>query len=338
MGRGRKPDEWYKSEECKRVVELAKEGYSEGRIAEIVGIKKSRVMYAKRLFGLKGARKFTTSGITYNDSLLAKHEHSNLGNERRKQESESQLAFLLLDKGFLYIGGYDGKNSTIEIGCTVCGGTFTRYCDVNFKRKDAIECPICKERALEPKRQAERERHQEYIKLQAEWERRRTQRQEQKKENKEKIRTCKECGKKFTLKDYATRENIDITYVTESVYCSSECRTNACKKALRELSKEHRHERDHKKRAIKYGCDYEKGITLKSLIKRDGLRCAICGGMCDLKDRSYGNGNGPLYPSIDHIKPMSKQGGHTWDNVQIAHIICNIRKNAKIDEKYGNVS
>lgn len=36
--------------------------------------------------------------------------------------------------------------------------------------------------------------------------------------------------------------------------------------------------------------------------------------------------SGPMYPSIDHIVPMSKGGGHVWENVQVAHIICNTEK------------
>jgi hypothetical protein len=333
MGRGRKPDEWYKSEECERVVKLAKEGYSEGRIAEIVGIKKSRVMYAKRLFGIKGVRKFTTSGITYNDSLLAKHEHSNSGNEKRKQESESQLAFLLLDKGFFYVGGYDGLHgkSDVKLSCLVCGGTFTRHDCVSLFKANQIQCPYCtakvkeqEEQEREEKRRTKEER-QLNLKLEAE-------REEQEKLNAEQV--CKWCGKTFTLAEYREREHTNHCQFT--AYCSSDCREKGNRQALREWNKEHKYNARHKKRAIKYGCEYENGVTLKKLIKRDGLRCAICGGMCDLNDRSYGNGNGPLYPSIDHIKPMSKQGGHTWDNVQIAHIICNARKSAKTEEKYGN--
>ena len=36
------------------------------------------------------------------------------------------------------------------------------------------------------------------------------------------------------------------------------------------------------------------------------------------------------YPSIDHIIPISKGGQHTWDNVQLAHMICNSIKNNKM--------
>jgi 5-methylcytosine-specific restriction endonuclease McrA len=30
--------------------------------------------------------------------------------------------------------------------------------------------------------------------------------------------------------------------------------------------------------------------------------------------------------SLDHVIPLSRGGGHTFDNVQCAHLICNIRK------------
>jgi 5-methylcytosine-specific restriction endonuclease McrA len=48
--------------------------------------------------------------------------------------------------------------------------------------------------------------------------------------------------------------------------------------------------------------------------------------MCDWNDHSWSEYSGPLYPSIDHIVPMSKGGDHVWNNVQVAHIICNSYK------------
>ena len=62
------------------------------------------------------------------------------------------------------------------------------------------------------------------------------------------------------------------------------------------------------------------------------MRCALCGGMCDAHSREWNNGIGPLYPTIDHITPMSKKGGHVWSNVQVAHAACNYRKGARIEE------
>lgn len=61
---------------------------------------------------------------------------------------------------------------------------------------------------------------------------------------------------------------------------------------------------------------YDADINITGLIDRDNGICQICHKPC-LES-----------PSIDHIKPVSKGGTHTWDNVQLAHLSCNIRKGA----------
>ena len=338
MGRGRKPEltDWFESAECNKIIELSKQGYSVGRISELTGIKKSRINYARRLKGFKSDRAFKTNGIHYgNSKLCALHKTTNnfeAYNKNKKQESESRLAFLLLEKGFFYIGGYDGRDSTIKIGCTVCGGTFTRCCDTRYiKRLNNLDCPLCREKALEPKRQAKRERHQKYIELQAKREQKRTQRLESIRENQEKTRVCKECGKEFTLKDYAALINIDTTFINESAYCSPECRKKAERKKRRKYNVTHG---KHKLRAIKYGVEFDKSVNLDDMLIRFGTKCALCGGECDQNDYQIINGvyiYGDNYPSIDHIIPLCKKiKGHTWDNVQVAHRGCNTKKGANI--------
>ena len=80
----------------------------------------------------------------------------------------------------------------------------------------------------------------------------------------------------------------------------------------------------------------DKTITLEKLYKRDNGICKICGYKCDYTDY-YIDENGTYiagnnYPSIDHIKPISKGGCHTWENVQLVHRICNIIKNDKVKD------
>lgn len=76
-------------------------------------------------------------------------------------------------------------------------------------------------------------------------------------------------------------------------------------------------------------------ITLTKLINRDNNVCHICGEPCDSNDieaRDNGvmvAGNG--YPSIDHVIPISKGGNHSWDNVRLAHRICNTIKYNRTD-------
>lgn len=62
-------------------------------------------------------------------------------------------------------------------------------------------------------------------------------------------------------------------------------------------------------------------ITLKALGDRDGWRCHLCH-----KRVTSTPGQANLSPSIDHLIPVSQQGTHTWDNVALAHRICNSRR------------
>ena len=73
-------------------------------------------------------------------------------------------------------------------------------------------------------------------------------------------------------------------------------------------------------------------ITLPLLYNRDKGICKICGLKCNWNDIESKNNYsivGANYPSIDHIKPISRGGSHTWDNVQLAHHQCNAIKNDK---------
>lgn len=81
-----------------------------------------------------------------------------------------------------------------------------------------------------------------------------------------------------------------------------------------------------RRRASRYGClAFDETITLKALIKRDAGICQICGEPTN--DDDIVNGRiGRMYPTLDHIIPLSKGGSHTWDNVQLAHMHCNAGK------------
>ena len=71
----------------------------------------------------------------------------------------------------------------------------------------------------------------------------------------------------------------------------------------------------------------EKVLTI-DLVTRDGFDCQICGVVIDWakrQGRKWG-------PSIDHIVPISKGGLHTLDNTRMVHLVCNIRKGARLEE------
>lgn len=151
----------------------------------------------------------------------------------------------------------------------------------------------------------------------------------------DKAHTCSVCGRQFSIAEFI--ENKGLTLIpTEPKYCSKECEKKHNNRKRKEWKKRRGVPDSHRHRAKKYGCAYDPSVTLAKLIKRDGLRCAICGEMCDPNDRSWSDFAGPMSPSIDHIVPMSKGGGHTWNNVQIAHIICNSYKSNKNKESDFN--
>lgn len=116
-----------------------------------------------------------------------------------------------------------------------------------------------------------------------------------------KTKNCPVCGSVFS------------GYAHNAKYCSKKC----CRKGQDNYSRS-----GGMRRAKRYGVAAEKGITPKSVYKRDNGICALCGGLCDFGDIRDGV-VGPAYPTVDHIIPLSKGGPHTWDNVQLAHFFCN---------------
>lgn len=294
------------------IVEMYESGKEQKEIVETTGQTYCVVRYWLKKKGVFESERFERG---------QHREGAERTNTLKKQEAESRLAFLLLEKGFLYVGGYEGKNhkNEIRIACSVCGGEFIRRDAKSLFNADVIECPCClnkeKERKAEQKRilresRTIKELEKVFVK---ELDRMIIQNEPH---------YCKECGKKFTFKEYAEEYGFDPIFANNIEYCSRRCKQKATNRNA--------DKGEHVKRAKKHGCDWERGITLKRLIKRDGLQCAICGGLCDLNDKSYGNGSGAKYPSIDHIKPISKGGSHTWNNVQVAHIECNWKKSNKV--------
>jgi hypothetical protein len=99
-----------------------------------------------------------------------------------------------------------------------------------------------------------------------------------------------------------------------------------------ECTKERNRERDrrirHIRRARKYQSDTEV-IRPSEIYERDEWTCGICGLAIDRLLRWPHPGS----PSIDHRRPIAKGGSHTMNNVQSAHLRCNLRKAAKYQEE-----
>lgn len=256
-------------------------------------------------------------------------------NKKQAKEAEARLEAILESKGFLYCGGYTHKAGRVKIACKACGSEFTNHIDT--VQHGVIICPACeRERILA--RQAEREERLRAESAKRAEERKQLQELERQKAEAEKAlalfhllndktHICTVCGKSFSIADYT--EDCGLKQIQHNPsYCSHACKRKATNKA-RKMSPSGR-TGSYYVRARKYGVEYIPGITLKKVVARDGLRCAICGGMCDWNDHTWSEYSGPLHPSIDHIIPMAKGGPHIWENVQVAHVMCNSEKGDKV--------
>lgn len=89
---------------------------------------------------------------------------------------------------------------------------------------------------------------------------------------------------------------------------------------------DNRHANFSRHRAIKAGAAFIEHINRLEIFERDLYICQIC------RESTLPNEHSThaLYPTIDHIIPLSKGGNHTFDNVQCAHFKCNTLKSNKI--------
>lgn len=196
---------------------------------------------------------------------------------------------------FEYVGGFTNTDGRVDIRCKACGFVESRSL-ITIRHKH-VECDNCKRIAAEQK---EKKRKIEADKK--EWAK--AGKQEAKQLS---FSFCKACGGLF----YSERLGV--------LYCSDSCykrvmNARAKDKRIKKLS----------------GIIVDKGITLERLFDKSNGVCALCGGKCNWADHFVKDNGafvaGSTYPSIDHIRPISKGGLHEWKNVQLAHFYCNTIK------------
>lgn len=81
----------------------------------------------------------------------------------------------------------------------------------------------------------------------------------------------------------------------------------------------------HARRADKLGVeDITTRLDLVAfLMERDKGICQLCHE--PIEDRLFGKRD-PGMPSIDHVIPLARGGSHALDNLQLAHLQCNLSK------------
>lgn len=315
----KKKNAWVNSSQADAAADYYVNGHTVSETAEYFGITKCQVN------NLAKTRKLT-NGRNYTDG----HKEAN---RMRSNEAERKLAESLNVQGFLYLGGYAGKYSSVRIKCLKCESEFNRT--VGPIKAGTIRCLECQKRETRERCEAEKKKRAdqaEVKRLEKEWYKLFHPAKDAYADIHESFlnRTgvCEICGAIYTVRDYV--ESCGFKKAQDNGVCSEKCRRIKKNRSARDSRKRRGVKDNHRHRARKYGCEYDSSVTIQNLIKRNGLRCAICGGMCDWNDHSWSEYSGPLYPSIDHIIPMSKGGGHTWDNVQIVHMICNSEKGDKV--------
>lgn len=87
-------------------------------------------------------------------------------------------------------------------------------------------------------------------------------------------------------------------------------------------------ERWQRRRAQKLATTVEK-FRHEDVYERDGWICGLCREPVD-RELRYPN---PKSPSLDHVIPLSRGGHHVLENVQLAHLTCNVKKQARIAEE-----
>jgi hypothetical protein len=81
-----------------------------------------------------------------------------------------------------------------------------------------------------------------------------------------------------------------------------------------------------RRRAQRLGVPAEH-VDVLALFEAAGWTCALCSAPVD-QDRRWPD---PMSPSLDHKVPLTRGGGHTTENTQLAHLGCNIRKGNRVE-------
>lgn len=71
---------------------------------------------------------------------------------------------------------------------------------------------------------------------------------------------------------------------------------------------------------------FDEQVHMTTVIERDGWTCGLCG---DPVDPAI-DWPDSMSASIDHIIPIARGGRHNYENVQLAHLLCNLRKKDRI--------
>jgi hypothetical protein len=120
---------------------------------------------------------------------------------------------------------------------------------------------------------------------------------------------CTDCGATFTY----TQVRRKLTF----------CPTCTTRRA-----KDNRIHANHTRR-LRLATTERERISFKAVAERDGWRCGLCHKAVD-PTLTYPH---PHSSSLDHVVPIVHGGTHTYSNIQLSHLTCNLRKQAHVPDQ-----
>lgn len=204
---------------------------------------------------------------------------------------------------------YINSDTPIKVKCVICGYEFDRtFHNILSKHKMNEQLVICKNcrDTTNSILKEENKRNKDINRLVNIYTRNKEQERNALfkwlKKNTIYMNVCANCGEEFNTQQ-------------RRKYCSKRC-LNRYNERQYKTKRDERIQNQY----------YDKDITLDILYKIDKGICHICNGECDYEDYIHIGSTmvaGNEYPSIDHLIPLAKGGTHTWNNIRLAHRLCN---------------
>ena len=126
------------------------------------------------------------------------------------------------------------------------------------------------------------------------------------------MKQCIGCSEYKPLDNFYKAANTDDGL---NRYCKKCCKVNRALESVRRRDRKSKISFRQRHRAKLLGLACDSTITLAKVFRQSHGTCSLCGEWVK-----------PRHASIDHIVPVSKGGTHTWNNVQLVHLVCNLRK------------
>lgn len=140
-------------------------------------------------------------------------------------------------------------------------------------------------------------------------------------------RTCGFCQGPVPLELRNDARNCSVRCQQASWYLQNDDRLRKAARVWARQNPDSRLEMNERRRARKLALQSEP-VDIAAVWDRDEGKCWICSSVVP-RDAKYPH---PLSRSLDHVIPLAKGGGHTFSNVALAHLRCNISKQDRLLE------